>query len=458
MRTELGRLVLLFVAVACGLLLVQAGQVTSSDGASMLATSKSIVNDRDLVVPPGDGVEVGRDGNTYSKYGLGLPLVAAVPLAVAKPLTAVAGKDREVASFAAASLMPLIVAGIVVLAYLLGRRLGGSPATALVVALGIAFGTFLMPYSKDFYSEPLVCLALLACFVCAHTARYELAAVALGYACLTRPQTLLLVPVFLVLVGVSARRRVVPAAAIIGGFVLLMLLFNWVRFDDPLKFGYAGEGFDGDPLVAGKGLLFGSTKSVLLFAPCIVLLPFALWSLRSRARTVCALMAANLILVFATNLVWHDWRGGWSWGPRLLLTGVVPALPALAPWISGVRARLYLASGLFALGFLVSLPAMVVPTQAQQLDDRVVPRAAPAVARQYELIEPTARYSADHLYNKAPPGSGSHRKYLWLWQVNMSRALGRKGLVAAAFLTVVLAAFGALAGWWFARGFSRSAA
>lgn len=457
MQGELRWAALLFVAVASVLLVVQAGQVVSSDGASMLAVSKSMVDDQDFTVPPGDGVEVGRDGNTYSKYGLGLPLVAAVPLALAKPVTAVVGKDREVASFVAASVMPLVVAGIVTLAYLLGRRLGASRGIALAVALGIAFGTFLMPYSKDFYSEPLVCLALLACFLWVHTARYELAALALGFACLTRPQTLLLVPVFLVVVGLADRRRVVRAAVIVGAFVVLMGLYNWIRFDDALKFGYQGEGFDGDVIVAGKGLLFGSTKSVLLFAPCIVLVPFALWSLWSRARAVCALMAANLILVFVANLFWHDWRGGWSWGPRLLLTGVVPAIPALAPWISNVRARAYVAAGLFALGFAVSLPAMIVPTQAQQLDERAVPRSAPAVARQYRLIEPTARYTADHLYEKAPPGSGSHRKFLWFWQVTMSRSLGRKGVLAAAVLTVLLAAFAALATWWLVRGFSRVA-
>jgi len=456
MPAEVRGVGLLFVTVACALLLVQAGQVTSSDGAAMLATAKSIVNDRDLTVPPGDGIEVGRDGNTYSKYGLGLPLLAAVPLALVKPVTAVVRKDREAESFVAASLMPLVVAGIVALAYLLGRRLGGSTGVALAVALGIAFGTFLMPYSKDFFSEPLVCLALLACFLWAHAARYELAAVALGFACLTRPQTLVLVPVFLVVVGLADRRRVLRSAVIIGGFVMLIALYNWVRFDDPLKFGYPGEGFDADPLVSGKGLLFGSTKSVLLFAPCVALVPFALWSLWSRARMVCALMAANLITVFVANVLWHDWRGGWSWGPRLLLSGVIPALPALAPWITGARVRLYLAVGLFAIGFLVSLPAMIVPPQAQQLDDRAVPRAAPAVARQYELIEPTARDTADHLYDKAPPGSGSHRKYLWLWQVNLSRSLGRKGLVAAALLTVVLATFVVLAGRWFERGFSRT--
>jgi hypothetical protein len=98
---------------------------------------------------------------------------------------------------------------------------------------------------------------------------------------------------------------------------------------------------------------------------------------------------------------------------------------------------------------------MIVPTQAQQLDERAVPPSAPAVARQYELIEPTARYTAHHLYEKAPPGSGSHRKYLWLWQVNMSRSLGRKGLLAAVAFTLVLVACGALVGWWVARGFSR---
>src|SRR5262245_58335212 len=99
---------LLFLALAGGLLSVQAGQVVSSDGASMLAESKSIVHDRDLTVPPGDGVVHGRHGNTYSKYGLGLPLVAAVPVALVKPLTAVVGKDREAASFAAASVTPLV--------------------------------------------------------------------------------------------------------------------------------------------------------------------------------------------------------------------------------------------------------------------------------------------------------------------------------------------------------------
>jgi hypothetical protein len=443
------RVVLLFVVVACGLLLVQAGQVTSSDGASSLEVAKSIVNDRDLTVPAADGVP-GRDGETFSKYGLGLPLLAALPYALVKPLTALVGKDREAASFVAASVMPLVVAGIVVLAYLLGRRLGSSSRSALVVAFGIAFGTFLMPYSKEFYSEPLVCLALLACFLFTHTGRHGLAAVALGYACLTRPQTLLLVPVFLVFVGLADRRQLWRATAVIGGFVMLMALYNWARFDDPLQFGYPGEGFAGDPITAGEGLAFDSTKSVVLFAPCVVLVPFALASLWSRARTVCALMAANLVLVLGANLLWHDWRGGWCWGPRLLLTGIVPVLPALAPWLNGAR-RLRPVVALFVLGFVVSLPAMLVPTQAQQLDERAVPRDAPAVPRQYALVDRTAQYTAENLYDDAPPGSGSHRKYLSLWQVSMSRSLGRPGLLGAAALTTALAALGAFAGWRFAH-------
>ena len=69
MQTEVRRVVLLFVTVACGLLLVQAGQVVSSDGASMLAVSRSIVDDQDLTVPPGDGVAAGGTARTSASTG-----------------------------------------------------------------------------------------------------------------------------------------------------------------------------------------------------------------------------------------------------------------------------------------------------------------------------------------------------------------------------------------------------
>jgi hypothetical protein len=379
-----------------------------------------------------------------SKYGLGLPVLAAVPYALSEPIAAVAGHDREIGSFAAASVMPLVAAGIVLLAYQLGRRLGASRRSSVLVALGIAFGTFLMPYSKDFYSEPLVCLALLACFLLVQTGRYELAAVALGYACLTRPQTVLLVPVFLLVVWSIDRQRMWRAAVILAAFVVVLAWYNWARYGDALHFQYPGEGFTGDPTAAMRGLLFDPTKSVLLFAPCVIFLPAALWALRSRARALCVLMTGNLVLVVVTDLFWHGWSGGWSWGPRLLLTGLVPALPALAPWIDGVRVKTFAVAAVFALGFAVSFAAVLVPTQAQQLD-RDTTRSSPTPLRQYELIAHTTRYTQQHLYERDAPGSGSHRKYLSLWQVNLARVLGRTGVVAALLGTLLLAGIAGIA-------------
>lgn len=137
--------------------------MTSSNGGSSLRLTESLVGDRSVSVPKSDGVP-GKDGQYVSKYGIGLPLLAAVPYARSRPVAAVVGHDREVGSFAAASVMPFVVAGIVLVAYLLSRRLGASSVSSILVTLGLAFGTFLLPYSKEFYSEPVVCLALLGCF------------------------------------------------------------------------------------------------------------------------------------------------------------------------------------------------------------------------------------------------------------------------------------------------------
>jgi hypothetical protein len=434
---------LAFLAVVCLLLIWQAGQVTSSDGNSSLQLTESLVDHGAVSVPKADGVR-GRDGQFVSKYGLGLPLLAAVPYALSKPVAAVVGHSKEIGGFAAASVMPFVVAGIVLVAYVLGRRLGASSRSSMLVALGIAFGTFLMPYSKEFFSEPLVCLALLGCFTLVQTGRYEWAAAALGYACLTRPQTLLLVPVFLVVLWFIDRRRAAQAAAVIAAFVVIMGAYNWARFGDVLQFQYPGEGFTGNVASAARGLAFDPAKSVFLFVPCVVVLPAALWSMRVRARTICILMSANLMLVLGTTLLWHDWSGGWSWGPRLLLTGIVPALPALAPWIDGARVKKVALAALFVFGFTVSFAAVLVPTQAQQLDRRT-DHVSPTPIRQYELIGPTARYTSAHLYERAAAGSGSHRKYLSFWQTNMARVLGQAGFFGALLLTMLLAVLGGLA-------------
>ena len=111
------------VVVALFLLLVGQARVTVFDGGSMLAVAQSVVHRGSLAVPPGRGVP-GHDGVTqYSKYGLLLPVLSIVPVALAQPIGAITGRVQLVEAAAAASLMPLFTGALVAALYLLGRRL-----------------------------------------------------------------------------------------------------------------------------------------------------------------------------------------------------------------------------------------------------------------------------------------------------------------------------------------------
>jgi hypothetical protein len=147
--------------------------------------------------------------------------------------------------------------------------------------------------------------------------------------------------------------------------------------------------------------------------------------------------------------MWFAWHGGWSWGPRLLLPGIIPAIAAIGPWLSTATRRRG-AELLFAAGLLVSFPALIVSTQAQQVEVRspppwthfldTQPLASPSVQRQFGLILPNARYTVDHLYEDQGDGKNNLRS-LSLWQFGVIRALGRAGLAVSvagtAFLLVL---------------------
>jgi SAM-dependent methyltransferase len=158
------------------------------------------------------------------------------------------------------------------------------------------------------------------------------------------------------------------------------------------------------------------------------------------------LLTSNLLITFAVTATWFAWHGGWSWGPRLLLPGLIPALAAIAPWLSN-PARMRGAAALLILGFVVSLPAMVVSPGAQTLEVRAPPPqthyldtqplSSPSVIRQYELIPVKAGYSIAHSYENQPDGL-NHLRTLSLWQLGMMRVLGPPGLVLSAAGTALL--------------------
>jgi hypothetical protein len=421
-------------------LLIQQGRVTVSDGTDMLAVSQSIVHHGTLAVPPQFGV-VGRDGHYFAKYGIGLSLLAVPFVAFGDLISVIAGDQAKLESFFAASLVPLIMGFLAASLFRTTRKLGAGSRWAAVIAIGSVFGTYALPYGKDFFTEPLTALAVVLSIEFLINGRCELAGVALAAAVATRPESVVLVAVLPVIVWVFLGFRnafVYGAVAAIGA--VLDAVYNQYRFGSVLKTGYQSEGFSTPFFHGAAGLLFSPEKSVLLFAPIVILVflgSIRLWTAGN--RFVVVLTLTNLLVFFVLSATWHSWQGGWSWGPRLLLPGVIPAMLLLSP-LTGKERRVGI--GLLVAGFVVSASTIAVSTRAQQLE-HPLPSVGPSVLRQFQLVPTVTRYTVDHLQNAYAVGDS--RRYLSLWQVNLGQ-FGTKGLLAGIAGSLLLLAALVVAG------------
>jgi hypothetical protein len=422
------------------LLLFQQGEITVSDGATMYQETKSILHGS-LSIPTQDSNGVaGVGGDHYSKYGIGLSVLAIPPYLLGKAVGGVVGHVDRVEQAAVASLMPLIAALLAVAIFLLAKRLGASNRSAVLVGAGGVLGTYALPYGKDFFAEPLTALFVTLTLERAIARRPMSAGAFLGAAGLTRAQSFILVPLVIPIIawkqGTRAALRSLPPVLAAG---VVQALLNVARFGSPLDFGYGGEGFTNNLFSGLTNLLLEPTKSILLFAPVVILLPPALVLLWRRKRDASILLTANLLVVTLMTATWYSWQGGWSWGPRLLLPGLLPALAAVAVWIDARRVNALMAVATLALGFAVSASTLIVSTQAQELD-KPTPAVGPGVLRQIELIEPTASYTRDHALTAGHWNShaGESRRFVNTWQVGAAREMGRAGLAAALVLSLVL--------------------
>ncbi len=155
-----------------------------------------------------------------------------------------------------------------------------------------------------------------------------LAGLALGMAVITRPTT-----AFVALatgLALLAHREVRRSAWLaLGGALPVagLCLLNQVQFGHPILGGYAGEYQSASPpLWLGlTGLLAAPSRGALVYSPALLLVPFGAVAL-CRRRAPCTglhrslllawLAAAGLTLLYYAR--WHDWKGGWCYGPRFL--------------------------------------------------------------------------------------------------------------------------------------------
>jgi len=335
--------------------------IYSVDGNSMLAVAESIVTRHTLSVSAGLGIP-GRDGMIYSSW---YPLQSLVSIPLVMAASAVSHFLHVPMHFVAAALagiLPALFTSVTVaLVALLSLQLGSTLQGARRAALCFAGGTIALAYARTFYAEPLLSLLVAAgiylVFVRSNRTILAAALVAL-FAVLAKPTGIFLGPAltaYLLLKKTPIRFALTPAVGASLGLIFY-LLYNQLRFGNPLTFGQPWI-FSLSALPLGlAGLLFSPGRGLLWYSPAVLL---AILGFRKAWKTKPAevlLIAAVFVGFLMLHSLYSNWHGGWSWGPRYLLP-VLPGLMALTGLLEGKTAKGILA--LSFLGFLITAPTLI---------------------------------------------------------------------------------------------------
>jgi hypothetical protein len=323
-------------------LLTGQGSIQSADGKIMFLLTQAMVENHSVsfseMVTLND-----TPGPQYSKYGLGMSVLAIPFYLFGKVLSNLLGIEVALSTqFTVSMINALLTALSCLMIYrFAAERFEVSSRTGLILALGFGFSTIAWYYSEDFMSEPAATLFLLvAVYYVTNrdplTRKRDLiwAGTFLALAVFCRLAVLIVIPGFILyqwMVWAESEERefkvlimdlLRPAIPVIV-ILIVVMIYNFLRFGNPLATGY--ENFNGRFLVGFFGILFSPGKSLFLFNPltlfgCLAFIPF----LREQRKT--ALLFGWLIishlLLFSS---WWSWQGGMSWGPRLMLV-VIPYL------------------------------------------------------------------------------------------------------------------------------------
>jgi hypothetical protein len=309
------------------------GTLHSTDGLSMLAVAENLVkhgrfDTRQL--EDWENVAVGLDGRPYAKYALGptLMMLPFVGLALLWPGVGV--------SQLTLILMPLSSAGAAGYIYLISRRLGYQPKIGLFVALLGGLATMAWPRTRDLVADPLMLLSFTAAFYHALAYRQEGSAsqavflgIALSLIILHKLINLVTIPLFLGYVSLAQINLLKGqlkidwrALWLVGWLSLSGLLltggYNFYRFGSFMETGYEA-GFTTPFWVGLLGQLISPYKSLFLYLPLFILIPFSLpksWHKHPAETILLVTLYLSQLMAYAS---WHDWGGGGTWGPRFLV-------------------------------------------------------------------------------------------------------------------------------------------
>jgi hypothetical protein len=330
---------------------------------------------------------VGIDGKRYSFYGLGQILlfvpVTAAAFAAQSCLHLSASACDFAAQFVASSLLfPAIGAMVVYVFYRLVLLLGYNSKTAVLTSLVLAGATMLFHYSVSSQEQPQIALLLLAALAFVVKNRREpcffyvwMIWVFFGLAVLFRLPSLMTfgplcaVAVIDELVRSPYKFKVLAkwaAAALIGmsAFLLLIGWYNYIRFGSPLENGYAlstatsiggHKLFESNPIYTLPAMLFSPGKSIFLYNPVLLLIPFAVPGFFKKERALTFAILAAVAGNFIFYSFFTAWAGDYAWSVRY----TVDVLPLIVLPLASLLAGPIKRSKAITLGAVIAVSVLI---------------------------------------------------------------------------------------------------
>jgi hypothetical protein len=137
---------------------------------------------------------------------------------------------------------------------------------------------------------------------------------------------------------------------------------NHMRSGTIFQTGYEGQGWTTPILEGLSGLLLSPGKGLAFFSPLSILAVVGLVILwrtgwRSEATLIGSLFVTQLLFYSR----WWAWAGGWTWGPRFLVSTQALLVLGLLPWLENRKGRILVAA-LATMGFLVQIIGVTTDT------------------------------------------------------------------------------------------------
>jgi hypothetical protein len=260
--------------------------------------------------------------------------------------------------------------GLSLLVRIAGERI--EPGYGLFAAVALGLGTIVFPYATVFLSHALSAFLVFAAFMLLwlgppRALAAAAAGLAAGYAVTTEypnATALVLLGLYLLTRGPRLRRAGAFAAGAIAG-ILPLLVYDWAAFGSPFRLGYTTNELP-TPKQFYAPSLHVASQLVLGFPGLVPLAPVVaagvvgmVLAWRRGFRREIALAAAVSLTYLTYNSAFYSPFGGYSPGPRYLITTLPFLLFAIGPL---VRALPLTSSALALISVMVM--TMIVSTHA----------------------------------------------------------------------------------------------